>query len=164
MDNDGERLLEELRRNFQRRTAFDALMRVRTSAGIRPVDFLGNFYMTNATEMIFGTIDSEKSVAVELKHDDKLPIESNTYIQAALLYTSISGQRRLRILTLALTVTSSYSSLYPACDLDTIMNYITKVGLWTKKTSLFLRGKSSCFSFVFSDAISDDVYTEEYSR
>lgn len=73
-------------------------MRVRTSAGrdisitqsdlsterclgIRPIDFLGNFYMTNATEMIFGTIDSDKSVAVELKHDDKLPTDSNTYIQ-----------------------------------------------------------------------------------
>ena len=56
-------------------------MRVRTSAGIRPVDFLGNFYMTNTTEMIFGTIDADKSVAVELKHDDKLPADSNTYIQ-----------------------------------------------------------------------------------
>jgi protein transport protein SEC24 len=129
IENDGERLLDELKRSFQRTTVFDALMRVRTSAGIRPIDFLGNFYMTNATEMIFGTIDSDKSVSVELKHDDKLPVESNTYIQAALLYTSISGQRRLRILTLALTVTSSYTSLYPACDLDAIMNYITKVAI-----------------------------------
>ncbi len=50
-------------------------------SGIRPIDFLGNFYMTNATEMIFGAIDSDKSVSVELKHDDKLPVESNTYIQ-----------------------------------------------------------------------------------
>jgi len=129
VENDGERLLDELRRNFQRTTAFDALMRVRTSAGIRPIDFLGNFFMTNTTEMIFGTIDSDKSVSVELKHDDKLAIESNVFIQAALLYTSISGQRRLRILTLALTVTSSFSSLYPACDLDAIMNYITKVAI-----------------------------------
>ena len=37
--------------------------------------------MTNASEMIFGTIDSGKSVSVELKHDDKLPIESNVYVQ-----------------------------------------------------------------------------------
>lgn len=34
VENDGERLLDELKRNFQRPTAFDALMRVRTSAGI----------------------------------------------------------------------------------------------------------------------------------
>jgi protein transport protein SEC24 len=92
-------LFNELKRNFQRTTAFDALMRVRTSSGmeifnqsieqvfrfffqgIRPVDFLGNFYMTNATEMIFGTIDSDKSVSVELKHDDKLSEDSSTYTQ-----------------------------------------------------------------------------------
>lgn len=76
-------MTDELRRNFQRTTAFDALMRVRTSAGIRPVDFLGNFHMTNATEMVFGSIDSDKSVSVELKHDDKLPADSNTYIQVS---------------------------------------------------------------------------------
>ncbi len=50
-------------------------------SGIRPIDFLGNFYMTNATEMIFGSMDSDKSVSVELKHDDKLPADSNTYVQ-----------------------------------------------------------------------------------
>ncbi|CAF4400524.1 unnamed protein product, partial [Adineta steineri] len=40
IENDGERLLDDLKRNFQRSTAFDALMRVRTSSGIRPIDFL----------------------------------------------------------------------------------------------------------------------------
>ncbi|CAM4786840.1 unnamed protein product [Rotaria magnacalcarata] len=129
IDNDGERLLDELKRNFQRTTVFDALMRIRTNTGIRPVDFLGHFYMTNSTEMIFGTMDADKTVAVELKHDDKLPTEGNSYVQVALLYTSISGQRRLRVLTLALTVTSSYASLYPLCDLDTIMNYTMKVAI-----------------------------------
>jgi protein transport protein SEC24 len=39
--------------------------------------------MINTTEMIFGTIDSDKSVSVELKHDDKLPVENNTYIQVS---------------------------------------------------------------------------------
>jgi len=127
--------------------------------GIRPIDFLGNFYMTNATEMIFGSIDADKSVSVELKHDDKLPVESNTYIQAALLYTSISGQRRLRILTLALTVTSSYSSLYPVCDLDTIMNYILKIGRFEFDNEFFV----SEFEFR-SDSFGDGVNSEEYPR
>jgi protein transport protein SEC24 len=89
VENDGERLSDDLKRNFQRTTVFDALMRVRTSSGIRPIDFLGNFYMTNATEMIFGTVDSDKSVSVELKHDDKLPIESNTCIQVCDSFPSI---------------------------------------------------------------------------
>ena len=62
-------------------------------SGIRPIDFLGNFYMTNATEMIFGTIDSDKSVSVELKHDDKLPVESNTYIQVRFAHFFIFNYR-----------------------------------------------------------------------
>ena len=83
IDADGERLVDDLKRNFQRTTVFDALMRVRTSSGIRPVDFLGNFYMTNTTEMIFGTLDADKSVSVELKHDDKLAPNSNVYVQVS---------------------------------------------------------------------------------
>lgn len=51
---------------------------------MRPVDFLGNFYMNNTTEMIFGTLDADKSVCVELKHDDKLNADSQFYVQVTL--------------------------------------------------------------------------------
>jgi len=40
IENDGERLFNELKRNFQRTTAFDALMRVRTSSGIKNDRFI----------------------------------------------------------------------------------------------------------------------------
>ena len=52
--------------------------------------------MTNATEMIFGTMDSDKSVAVELKHDDKLPVESNTYIQVKKIFELICQSHHFR--------------------------------------------------------------------
>ncbi len=37
IENDGERLFDELKRNFQRTTVFDALMRIRTSPGIKKI-------------------------------------------------------------------------------------------------------------------------------
>ena len=42
--------------------------------------------------MIFGTIDSDKSVSVELKHDDKLAVDNNTYIQVykSLLFNKLN--------------------------------------------------------------------------
>lgn len=136
--------------------------------------------MTNTTEMIFGAIDSDKSISVELKHDDKLAVESNTYIQvnnfariclraksslilqfqAALLYTSISGQRRLRILTLALTVTSSYTSLYPACDLDAITNYITKVGKFDSKNPTISTNSTRFFPLLIPSGIERCIFSE----
>ena len=39
--------------------------------------------MTNTTEMIFGTLDADKSVSVELKHDDKLPADGIMYTQVS---------------------------------------------------------------------------------
>ena len=39
---------------------FDAIMRVRTSTGIRPVDFHGHFYMSNTTDMELAAIDSSQ--------------------------------------------------------------------------------------------------------
>lgn len=65
-------------------------------------------------------------MAVEIKHDDKLSEEEGVYIQAALLFTSCSGQRRLRIINLSLKTSSQMADLYRSCDLDTIINYVAK--------------------------------------
>ena len=46
--------------------------------------------------------------------------------QAALLYTSVSGQRRLRISNLALNTCDNMGELYRNCDLDTIINFLAK--------------------------------------
>ncbi|XP_030556615.1 protein transport protein Sec24C isoform X2 [Drosophila novamexicana] len=123
---DGKRLIEDIIKNVSRPIAFDAVMRVRTSAGIRPTEFFGHFYMTNTTDVELASIDATKSVSIEIKHDDKLPPEENVYIQVALLYTSCSGQRRLRILNLALRVTVTIADVFKSCDLDAMMLFFAK--------------------------------------
>ena len=44
-EKDAERFVADLRHDLTRETVFDAMMRVRTSTGIRPVGFFGNIYM-----------------------------------------------------------------------------------------------------------------------
>jgi len=85
-------LVGELQLHLSRPVGFDAVMRVRTSTGVRPVDFYGHYYMSNSTDVELAAIDSHKSIAVEIKHDDKLTDEDGVYIQIALLYTSIFGK------------------------------------------------------------------------
>ncbi|XP_067615423.1 protein transport protein Sec24C-like isoform X1 [Eurosta solidaginis] len=101
-------------------------MRVRTSAGIRPNDFYGHFFMTNTTDVELASIDCNKSFAIEIKHDYKLPPEENIYLQIALLFTSISGQRCLRILNLALRATNTIADVFKSCDLDAMMLFFAK--------------------------------------
>lgn len=65
-------------------------------------------------------------MAVEIKHDDKLPQEENVYVQVALLYTSCSGQRRLRVMNLALKTCTQLADLFRSCDLDTLILFFAK--------------------------------------
>lgn len=125
-DIDGPRVISDLIKNISRPIAFDAVMRVRTSAGIRPTDFCGHFFMSNTTDMDLASITSEKAIGIEIKHDDKLPPEENVYIQVALLYTSCSGQRRIRILNLALKTCVQMADLFRCCDLDAMILYFAK--------------------------------------
>jgi len=43
-----------------RPVAFDAIMRVRTSTGVRATDFYGHFFMSNTTDMELASIDCDK--------------------------------------------------------------------------------------------------------
>ncbi|XP_055373003.1 protein transport protein Sec24C [Condylostylus longicornis] len=125
-DIDGQRLIKDLVHNISRATAFDAVMRVRTSTGVRPTEFYGHYFMTNTTDLELASIDAEKSIAIEIKHDDKLPPDENVYIQVALLYTSCSGQRRLRINNVALRTTTTIADVFKACDLDATILFLAK--------------------------------------
>ena len=112
------------------------------------MEYYGGFYKNNPTDMEFGSIDSEKAVSVEIKHDEKLKEGELVYFQVggsvivamvivtcylhmfqvALLYTSIYGQRRLRIHNLQLTTTARHIEVYRGCDQDTILNFLLKKG------------------------------------
>lgn len=129
-DLDGERLINDVITNINKKIAFDSIMRVRTSTGIRPTDFYGHFFMSNTTDMEIAAIDCDKAVAIEIKHDDKLTEEEGVYIQVALLYTSCSGQRRLRIINLSLKTCSQMADLYRSCDLDTLINFFAKQSIY----------------------------------
>ncbi|XP_015236900.1 PREDICTED: protein transport protein Sec24C isoform X1 [Cyprinodon variegatus] len=123
---DQERFLNDLRRDVQKQVGFDAVMRVRTSTGIRATDFFGSFYMNNTTDVELAGLDCDKAITVEFKHDDKLSEETGALMQCAVLYTSCSGRRRLRIHNMAVNCCSQLADLYRNCETDTIINYFAK--------------------------------------
>lgn len=53
---DGPRLVMDVQRVVGRPTAHDAVMRVRTSTGVRPTDFFGHFFMSNTTDVELAAI------------------------------------------------------------------------------------------------------------
>ncbi|XP_015489005.1 protein transport protein Sec24C isoform X1 [Parus major] len=126
LETDQYRFLNDLRRDVQKEVGFDAVMRVRTSTGIRATDFFGAFYMSNTTDVEMAGLDCDKTITVEFKHDDKLNEDSGALLQCALLYTSCAGQRRLRIHNLSLNCCTQLADLYRNCETDTLINYLAK--------------------------------------
>uniref|UniRef100_A0A671LN58 Protein transport protein Sec24D-like n=1 Tax=Sinocyclocheilus anshuiensis TaxID=1608454 RepID=A0A671LN58_9TELE len=122
----GPQFVSDLRRDVEKSIGFDAIMRVRTGTGFRATDFFGAIYMNNTTDVEMAAVDCDKAVTVEFKHDDTLSEESGAVMQCALLYTTIGGQRRLRIHNLSLNCSSQLSELYKSCETDALINFFAK--------------------------------------
>uniref|UniRef100_A0A7N6ATG0 SEC24 homolog D, COPII coat complex component n=1 Tax=Anabas testudineus TaxID=64144 RepID=A0A7N6ATG0_ANATE len=118
--------LRDLRKDVQKSIGFDAIMRVRTSTGFRATDFFGAIHMNNTTDVEIAAVDCDKAVTVEYKHDDTLNEETGAFIQCALLYTTVNGQRRLRIHNLSLNCSSQLLELYKSCETDSLINFFAK--------------------------------------
>ncbi|XP_071724214.1 protein transport protein SEC24 C-like, partial [Rutidosis leptorrhynchoides] len=119
LSDDPAKLYNDLRWNVTRPQGFEAVMRVRCSQGVQVQEYHGNFCKRIPTDVDLPGIDCDKSIMVTLKHDDKLQDGSECSFQCALLYTTVYGQRRIRVMTLSLPCTSNLSNLFRAADLDT---------------------------------------------
>ena len=59
------------------------------------MDFFGNFYMANTTDVELAAVDCDQSICVEIKHDDKLPESEGAYVQVKKSLTF----RKLRVMS-----------------------------------------------------------------
>lgn len=117
--SDSAKLFNDLKWNVTRLQGFEAVMRVRCSQGIQVQEYSGNFCRRIPTDVDLPAIDCDKTIMVTMKHDDKLQDGSECAFQCALLYTTVYGERRIRVSTLSLPCTSMLSNLFRSADLDT---------------------------------------------
>ncbi|BBN17285.1 protein transport protein SEC24 [Marchantia polymorpha subsp. ruderalis] len=123
---DSAKLYNDLRWNVTRPQGLEAVMRVRCSQGLQVQEYYGNFCKRIPTDVDLPAIDSDKTIMVTFKHDDKFQDGSECCFQCALLYTTVTGQRRIRVITLSLSCTSVLSNLFRGADLDAQFTYFLK--------------------------------------
>ncbi|KAJ3117605.1 COPII coat Sec23p-Sfb3p heterodimer component [Phlyctochytrium bullatum] len=126
MSRDGVKFAEDLKRAALRSFGYEALLRIRCSNGLKAVNYYGNFYMKNSTDIELAGIDSLKSIGVEFRHDGKLDEKLESSVQAALLYTTASGERRIRVLNYSLLNTTSLGNVFRYGEMDTTLNFLAK--------------------------------------
>ncbi|CAL8324057.1 unnamed protein product [Boreogadus saida] len=96
--------------------------------GFRATDFFGGVYMNNTTDVELAAVDCDHAISVELQHDDTLSEETGAFMQCALLYTTVGGQRRLRVHNLSLNCSSQLMELFKSCETDSLINFFAKTG------------------------------------
>lgn len=94
---DGLKLSSEITHAVTRESGYQALMKVRCSNGLQVQGYHGNFIQhTFGADLELGVFDADKAMGVSFSHDGKLDAKLDAHFQSALLYTSASGQRRVR--------------------------------------------------------------------
>ncbi|KAI0739143.1 hypothetical protein C8Q80DRAFT_1241672 [Daedaleopsis nitida] len=123
---DGLGLASQLRRLVSRTTVYSCSMRVRCSTGLRITKQYGNFYESAAADMEFGTIDADKTITVALDHARTLDDRQYAFIQSAILYTTITGERCVRVHNIALRVVTLAGNVFQFADMDATVSYLVR--------------------------------------
>ncbi|CAM9672781.1 unnamed protein product [Phaeothamnion confervicola] len=131
---DGERLHADLSRVLTRPTAFEAVMRVRATRGLRITNFYGNYTIRGTDLLALPNCTPDRRVlcvvfAVEFGYDEQLLTASVISIQAALLYTTSMGERRIRVHNVALPVQALLTRVFESVQIDALCNLLAKQAL-----------------------------------
>lgn len=75
---------------------WEAVGRLRVSDGLVVERYLGPHYRRTLTDVDLPAVNADSSLAIELRHSDKLSDSKEAFLQFALLFTNCEGQRRIR--------------------------------------------------------------------
>ncbi|KAJ1734799.1 COPII coat Sec23p-Sfb3p heterodimer component [Coemansia biformis] len=134
-DRDGRRFAADLRSDVQRTYGSNAVLRIRASDGLRVDEHYGNLFMRNHVDVELAGVSSDTAVGALLLHDGKLDEKQDVYFQAALLYTTSDGQRRIRVHNLAVPCTTLIGNMFRGAEMDTSMNLIAKMAVAEAQTA-----------------------------
>ncbi|KZT64533.1 beta-sandwich domain of Sec23/24 [Daedalea quercina L-15889] len=126
---DGMVLHSELRRLLLRTTGYSCLMKVRCSQGLRITQHYGNFYEPPTSDLTFGTLDADKAISVVLEHTKSLSEGEFAFLQSAVLYTTVSGERRVRVCNLGVQVAGMAGNVFRFADMDAVVCHMVREGI-----------------------------------
>jgi protein transport protein SEC24 len=126
---DGEKLHYDVFRILTRNGAYDVAFRVRCSEGYAVTAYVGNFIRVNAIDFELPSIDADKTIGVVMRGEGSITNTDKLSVQAAMLYSTPDGERKIRILNLYLPLVKKFSNIIRYIDQDTLHQYIVKNSL-----------------------------------
>ena len=102
----------------------EAVLRVRATTGLRMSTFYGNFFNRSSDLCAFPAFPRDQAYVVEVAIDETIT-KPVVCMQTAVLHTTSNGERRIRVMTLALPTTTQLSDVYASADQQAITTYFS---------------------------------------
>lgn len=102
----------------------EAVLRVRATTGLRMSTFYGNFFNRSSDLCAFPAFPRDQSYVVEVAIDENIT-KPVVCMQTAVLHTTCNGERRIRVMTLALPTTQLLADVYASADQAAITAYFS---------------------------------------
>jgi len=134
---DGEEFYRLLSHALTREQGWESVIRVRVGKGYKVTDFFGNFRLRSTDLLTVPCIDSDKTYALQLAVDEKGVKTPSVSVQSALLYTTSFGERRIRVHTLCVPVTSFTTHIYQSVNSSVLTLMLFKQAIAMVTSSSF---------------------------
>lgn len=102
----------------------EAVLRVRATTGLRMSTFYGNFFNRSSDLCAFPAFPRDQSYVVEVAIDETLT-KNVICLQSAVLHTTCNGERRIRVMNLALPTTQVLADMYASADQGAIATFFS---------------------------------------
>lgn len=116
-------------RYLTRKIGFEAVMRVRCSRGLAIHTFHGNFFVRSTDLLSLPNVNPDAGFGMQITYEENLAESKFVCFQAALLYTSSKAERRIRVHTLCIPVTTNLSEVMHSADSQCIIGLLAKMGV-----------------------------------
>ncbi|KOS18142.1 Protein transport protein SEC24 [Escovopsis weberi] len=122
--DDALKFASELSDYLSSEIGLEAVLRVRATTGLRMNTFYGNFFNRSSDLCAFPAFPRDQCYVVEVAIDENLN-KNVVCLQTAVLHTTCNGERRIRVLTLALPTTTNLSDVYASADQCAITTFFS---------------------------------------
>ncbi|XP_014340472.2 protein transport protein Sec24A-like [Latimeria chalumnae] len=130
-----EKLQRELQHYLTRLIGTEALLRISYTQGLVFHALYGNSFLQSSDQFSLPVVTQDTVLAVQMLLDDKFVEWPFMIFQSSLLYTSIEGERLVRIQTYCLPIVNSLTEVYAGIDVVATMGMLSNIAVDSSFTS-----------------------------
>lgn len=127
VDRDEVSIIYEIKKVVENNAGYQGQLKVRCSHGLSINKYYGPFSTVNGEGAPnIPIISGDTSIVCDFNYNSKIDTKKDVHFQAALLYTSRDGIRKVRVINNIISVTQRISDVFDFADQDAIVKILLK--------------------------------------